>query len=354
MFAGKIEGTNRDKLLQHLHTLYFEGYWCLLRCDCLADDMSFIMNRHYSELVTMEPRNSTIAIHVITECQFQVLLPFKNEHECATGLIACILMYHNTYSTNNHQNFILKTWLHQKLTALSMTDSSCRFAEGRCNRSKYRNLKKKMNVLRRCRTDSVCHLLYQAMLCHNNGKYNQALKLAQHSKEKILAPCSMYTDELPGKECKELYERAGGDRLPVETMKRKYGVDYIRTLTVEYIPELFIECNSNISSQCIMKVIIPPLICAFFLQFLCNIKIGHLREADEALYELSLLVRYDEGHHVAEFYREISWQILGICQQMRGDDWAACQSYLMALQQEDALIKTAACIRLGTILVKYF
>ena len=40
MFEGKIEGTNRNKLLQHMRTLYGEGYRCLLRIKKLSFDLS--------------------------------------------------------------------------------------------------------------------------------------------------------------------------------------------------------------------------------------------------------------------------------------------------------------------------
>ena len=79
-----------------------------------------------------------------------------------------------------------------------------------------------------------------------------------------------------------------------------------------------------------------------------------MREADEVLYELSLLIHHDNNYHISRKLRCMSWQVLGVCQQMNGDDWAACQSYLTALQLDFLTIKVAVCVRLGTILGKYF
>ena len=45
MFAGKIEGTNRDKLIQHLVALHSEGYRCLLRCRTLSHHMWLIIHK---------------------------------------------------------------------------------------------------------------------------------------------------------------------------------------------------------------------------------------------------------------------------------------------------------------------
>ena len=126
-----------------------------------------------------------------------------------------------------------------------------------------------------------------------------------------------------------------------------------------YISELYIEIHrlTTISSNFVGSIFIPPIVFAFFLQYLCQRKLENQRNADEALYELSLLldIQHYGALHIPNGFRGISWQILGICQQMNGHDWEACRSYLTVLQQDTFdEIKMAACVRLGTLLVKYF
>ena len=352
MFEGKIDGKNQIKLLRHLRTLYCEGYMCLLRCVSLSYHMSNIVHIPYIELVVKEPNNRVIARNIIFE--YSACKPsnpsFSNKdldiHDYFTSRIRCLLMYQVIYPTNSHQRFILKFWIYETLTELSMTKSNC---SSSCNRSQYRSLTERMNMIDRCRTDSVCHFLYKAMLYHNSGLHHQALRLLQHSK-KILASESMYSCKLSEPGEARRYD------IPVETIMRKDIVNFLVIWNDQCIPELYIENHRD--NVCFTAAQFPahPLVCVFFLQYLCLRKLGRMIEAGEALYKLSLLVHYNNGPHIINqiFFRQISWQILGVCQQINGDDQAACKSYLTALQLDDTeLIKVAACVRLGTILVKY-
>ena len=211
-----------------------------------------------------------------------------------------------------------------------------------------------MYIVERCRIDSVTHFLYQAMLCYKYERYNHALRLVQQSKEKISDPVSIYWYNRNEKQTRD----ANLDNLPIETALRRHFLDGIRIKRDEkYIPELWFEVHVRETNANAAYVVMSPLVCAFFLQFLCHRKLGQPREADDALYELTLLLKYDEGQHISfDHQSPTSWQILGICQQMKGDDRAACRSYMTAQHQPggDILIKDATSIRLGTMLLKYF
>uniref|UniRef100_K1PP91 Mab-21-like nucleotidyltransferase domain-containing protein n=1 Tax=Magallana gigas TaxID=29159 RepID=K1PP91_MAGGI len=52
-----------------------------------------------------------------------------------------------------------------------------------------------------------------------------------------------------------------------------------------------------------------------------------------ALGKLQVLVHHDQGLYVFYLYRDISWEILGICQQMAGNVQAALYSYRQSLTQ---------------------
>ena len=339
MFEGKIQGTNRNKLLQHLRTLYCEGYSCLLRCQSLSPYMSCIVHRPHVKLVAKEPSNSYIARNIIIEC-FNSFRLFSYNHT-----VTNLNVYQLVSSTDSHKRFLLKTWLHMSLTRFCMNDSDHRSAGGGCNRPHYQTLTERMNIVERCRTDSLCHFLYQAILCYNHKRYNDALRLVQQSKEKISAPGSMSLCKLTQKR----YREAGGDYLPIETMLKRHFIDTIRIGDDILFPELYIESHDHGG-----QYIISPLVCAYFLEYLCHRRLGSLREASEASYELSLLLQHADGQSVCTCRRGISWQILGICQQMSGNDEASCHSYITALQEDDNQCPETTCIRLATLLAKYF
>ena len=267
-------------------------------------------------------------------------------------LIRCFMIYQNTHPTNSHQRFILKTWLHRILTEFTMLEANS-LADRRCNRSRNKRLRERMNVLEKCRTDSVMHFLYQAMLYHNAGEYKHALRLIQRLKEKISAPGSVYFfNEM--EMTTEWFRKVGGENLTIDMLKRRYLIDDIWIHHDQCIPELYIETNSRTVQSKPMRFGAPTLVCAFFLEYLCHRKLGHVREANKALDELSRLVHNDNGRYICKLLRSVSLQILGICQQTNGDVRAACQSYLRALKLDLWNVKVAASVRLGTILAMYF
>ena len=267
MFEGKTEGTNRDKLLQHLRILYCEGYSCLLRCQSLAPYMSDIVHRSDVVFVAEEQTRTVIAYNIIQECFLSIGSTTGNH--ISPNLIA----YQLVSTTNDHKRFILKTWLNCLLLESSISDSYHISNGDGSNRSNYQTLTKKMNIVDECRIDSVSHFLCQALLCYNHGRYNHALRLVQQSKEKILAPRSM----CPCNITPERYRDAGGDNLPIETMLRRHFVSSMLNQEGKDSLELYIEsrcCGKN------AQLSIPPLVRAFFLQYLCQRRLGSLREAN--------------------------------------------------------------------------
>ena len=346
MFAGKIEGRNRDKLLQHLRVLYKEGYKSLLRCQSLADGMLFIMHTKIEMVCTRILDITCIAHEIIRECYLAKSFHFVDNMSTA---IISILMYYLAFPISSHQGFVLKTWLHKLMTEVSISGSKNSFADGTCNRTYYQNLTERMNILERCRTDSVAYILYQAMLCYNNGRYNHAFRLVQISKDRISAPHAFNPYTLTRKD----YKEAGIDHLPIETVLKRHLLGTIDIQEDKCIPDLYLEIYNRERGK--RRTEIPPLVFGLFLQHLCQRKLGHLKDADEAFYELSLLVQHDDCCHIHNPVRAISLQILGICQHMSHDDRAACRSFTTALQQwPKGIFKFATCVRLGIILVKYF
>ena len=350
MFEGKIESTNRNKLQQHLRTLYCEGYRSLLRCQSLSPYMLPIMQRSDLVLVKTELNHSSIACNIIGECFLCIdLFPYDTTcNNLIAHQLACV--------TDTHKRFILKTLFNRTLTKFCMTESYHRSVGDRSNRSRYKTLTERMNMVERFRIDSVSHFLHNAMLCYNHGRYNKALRLIHQSKEKIASPGFISLCKLNYK----LYAEAWGDDFPIETMLRRHVSDSISIKNDQCIPDLYIESHgskyiqSHFSVGRYVQFSIPPLVCAYFLQYLCHRRLGCLGEATEASYELSLFLQHADGQPICTCDRGPSWQMLGICQQTSGNDEAAYHSYRRALQQDDNFYPKTTCIRLATLLTKYF
>ena len=174
--------------------------------------------------------------------------------------------------------------------------------------------------------------------------------LVQRAKSIISSPGSLYEwAEMSAKK----YREVGGEDSPVEDVLRRCFIRAVEFCSVQCLPELYIELHGGNKYYLLSPVDIHPLVFAFFLQYLCYNKLGRQTECNETLYELSILIQHDGRYH-NEINRDISWEILGICQQMNGDNPEACHSYLMALHQQHDYYWRATCIRLGTILARYF
>ena len=115
------------------------------------------------------------------------------------------------------------------------------------------------------------------------------------------------------------------------------------------IPELTLE-HQAAESHSTDYIIVPPLVFTNFMCFLCYKQLGRAQEAESTLQELSILVQHDDGYHIPESCKAVSWQILGICQEMIYNYQAAYQSYTNALQQEYCDIGQASLIRIQNVI----
>ena len=97
-----------------------------------------------------------------------------------------------------------------------------------------------------------------------------------------------------------------------------------------YISELTPEQQSGMQNY-VTFLLIPPFVLLHMLE-LCYRHVDTMR-AQAALDDLQVLVHHDQDVFVNVFLRDISWEILGICQQMTGNHQAALYSYRESLRQ---------------------
>ena len=113
----------------------------------------------------------------------------------------------------------------------------------------------------------------------------------------------------------------------------RHSVAYIIKLynDVCYINELTPEQQSSSLNK--KKILfIPPLVLLHMLEFLCCRHVDPMR-AQVALDDLQILVHHDQRLFLPTIYKDISWEILGICQHMTGNHQTALYSYTQSLRQ---------------------
>jgi hypothetical protein len=102
---------------------------------------------------------------------------------------------------------------------------------------------------------------------------------------------------------------------------------------VHYIDELLLE--KEVSEQNGQpSLYISPFVLTEMLFVLSHYRLGNRSQYVQSLTDLQTLLLYDDGRYVALNERDLSWQILGICQHVVGDLHGALHSYQESLRQE--------------------
>uniref|UniRef100_A0A8W8JG74 Mab-21-like HhH/H2TH-like domain-containing protein n=1 Tax=Magallana gigas TaxID=29159 RepID=A0A8W8JG74_MAGGI len=174
----------------------------------------------------------------------------------------------------------------------------------------------------------VSDMLYIAMYYYKTFRYRDALSVIDLTKVKLAQPYLMYRSHVD----RESYTEAVGGQSLSTKMRQAVARNIIFENTIFYINELMPEQqSSNQNNQPIL--IIPPLVLLYMLEFLCSRHVDTMR-AQKALDDLLALVHHDQGQLVPVELRDISWEILGICQQITEDLQGALFSYQQSLRQD--------------------
>ena len=340
MFAGKIHGTARASLLSSLVPLYQEGYHCLLRCPTIQNDLYTIIQNPLSVHTMLSDEESDkciIETHLISEIWNEKPL-FTTEHSEAINHLQNIehLILTNNSDLERSILHIWKIYICQNIAVL-LSDTN-RSEDNEHNQSE------RICEVEMPEMDITRHLLFKALCYYRRGDYRHTLALLQEAKMKLQHPHLVY----PWLFDEEKYRAAGGEHKPIIQMMKEVVTWPIELGTEITLPELSLEHQAadNHSSD---GILIPPLVLTNFLSFLCYHYIQRIQESRLSLQELTMLVQYDDGYHIYESMKAISWQVLGICQQMSGDRQGAYQSYSNALQQKWCHIGLASLVRIRNL-----
>jgi hypothetical protein len=169
--------------------------------------------------------------------------------------------------------------------------------------------------------------LYIAMYYYKTLRYTEALSVIKMSKVNLAHPYVMYR----GTTDTERYSEAVGGQ--TWSTKLMHAVAWVISLNnkVNVINELTMEQAVSSQNQH-LALKIPPFVVLHILEFFCY-RHNDTMKAKTALCDLQVLVHHDQGWYVDVDLRDISWQILGIYQQISGDLQAALYSYQQSLEQ---------------------
>ena len=174
---------------------------------------------------------------------------------------------------------------------------------------------------------NVSDMLFIALYYCKTFRHREALSIIEITKVKLVQPGLMYGVQV---DLQRYIEAVGGQSW--STKMRQGAVNDIKLKnSLCYITELTPEQESSLENK-LGSIMIPPFILLHMLEFLCYRHLDTVK-AQSALDDLRVLMYHDQGKLVHSLFRDVSWEILGICQQMTGNAQAALYSYHQSLEQ---------------------
>ncbi|KAK3086563.1 hypothetical protein FSP39_020295 [Pinctada imbricata] len=159
------------------------------------------------------------------------------------------------------------------------------------------------------------------------GNYKRTIEMMHYVKHKLQSQPYMYRWNLDTDIIMTLLQQG----MPHDTVIKSYIVTYVKITDLNIIEELRLECWARSDTTGSSLLIIPSLVFLNFLLILSYTRLGEKHRRIDVLDELQTLVYYDDGYHISTVCKAVSWEILGICQQICGDRHGALQSYTHAL-----------------------
>ncbi|XP_062572784.1 uncharacterized protein LOC134234753 [Saccostrea cucullata] len=327
MFRVKVTGSVQTSLLSQLYGLYSKGISCLLLSEKIRPYLSIaILNK---TLRVQTDENSIISTTKLDISLFTELSTFNQEISRIEEFAVYMKQIENMIGIR------LKSYEKVSLQCITSEVIRCiaMFLQCRINQNETRNkvfyMTKVITLLRQsCRFGCLSDILYLAMYFYRTRRYEDSLSFLHKAHASMSLPYVMYHNHVNVEMYRHYMER---NTLGTK-MRRAILQDIVIFYQYSYIDELVLE--QGMSKKHGMHILqIPPLVMLHMLFILNHHRLGDTVRSQQSLHDLQTLLLYDDGVYVPPILRDISWQILGICQQICGDYSGSLRSYRYSLQQ---------------------
>ena len=328
LFLSKVHGSVQWGLFEQLNSLYEKGLVCLLQSSTYR---SYIIDVLYNPRLSI----CTDEVRIMSECDYdreffsEVLINdslatetfdhcWKVLHTIGQMIGSPLTQYEvavlQTMTVTTLQ--ILAFKLHNLFTKKGLRQKAMYLVDGWvCNLLKFAT-----------KFGFVSDMVYIAMYYHKTSRYREAISVIELTKVKLAQPGLMYKYDV---DPERYTETVKGQSL--STKMRYVAQDIKLTNSICFISELILEQKSARQNYR-TTLIIPLFVVLHFVEFLCYRHIDTTL-AQTALKDIQVLVHNDQGLYIDYHDRDISWEILGICQQMTGNHQAALDSFQRSLIQ---------------------
>ncbi|XP_056016609.1 uncharacterized protein LOC125673972 [Ostrea edulis] len=328
MFLSNIHGRAQNRLFIRLNGFYEKGLASLLHNSSLR---SYIMNVLYNPRLSI---NCTDEYTLVSEVEFdEEIFPGVDR----IGLILPLNLFFSMKYLNTVDQLTVSPLTQYQVLMLQVLTAFILHSAAFILQNMYSNTTK--NKLMYIADRMSCHMLkltatfgcisdrlYIAMYYYKTLRYTEALSVIEMTKVNLAQPYVMHNGTVDT----ERYTEAVGGQSWSTKLRHAVACNIKLNNRINYINELMKEQMVAIQNND-STMVIPPLVVLHMLKFLCYRHIDTMR-AQTALNDLQVLVHHDQGRYVDMGLRDISWQILGICQQISGNLQAALYSYQQSLK----------------------
>ena len=337
MFLGKVHGAAQWNLFTRLHGLYEKGIKCLLKS--LSIRSCIIMDALHNPRLSVGTEEQSLISEVLIDRELFVEIYGKGAI-LLTNLNDCVEYLHTIEQfigspLTQYQILMIQTVTANTLqsSAFMLHDMYCKTNTPRCNKQVYIADKGSCYMLKlAAKFGCVSDLLYNAMYLYKTFRYHKALSVLELVKVMLAQPGLMYNYHVDKRYIDpERYTEAVGGYSWSYKMRHAVANNIILHKSICYINELQPEQQSS-SQNSRFFLNIPLFIFLHMLEFLCYRHVDP-KAAQEALGDLQVLVQHDQGVLVNRVLKDISWEILGICQHVEGKHQAALYSFVQSLKQ---------------------
>lgn len=323
MFLGKIHGHSQRKLFSKLYVLYEAGHSCLLESFSIRGLLSArLMNEiliHSSNNESSNPFVTEIFVgHSLNELRFAVdvqtslktLETIETLVSLKIGKILALVIQQSTVSIFQQIAFHLKALQYcKKSRSRRLSNNKYFYANDKLSRCL---LKLSINF------GSISDMLFNAMYYYREQNYVKATSVVQQVNIMLTQPDV------------DIWSCLNIDSLSAGILKNfVFGVPLNNT--VVYIDELVAEQKLMLKGG-VQYTVLHPLVLSNMLEFLCY-RHENTQRAEIALNELSVLMHSNDNSLVMALTRDISWHILGICQEISGNLQKALYAYTKSLNE---------------------
>ncbi|XP_061188882.1 uncharacterized protein LOC133197058 [Saccostrea echinata] len=330
MFLGKIYGKAQIKLFTRLYAMYENGVkFSVLQIESIRP---YVINVFENPTLSICTDEQTLIseiefdLELFTEIRLNDAMFILNLHHCMKYLQTVEQLIQSPLT--QFQIVMLQKRTATFLQRLAFILHNLNSTHLSTNKLMYVTYKMcRLMLIVAAHLGYVSDMLYIATYFYMTFRYKEALSLIDLTKMKLAQPHIIYNKNVQ----KERYTEAVGGQSWSTKLRRAVARDIKFDNEINYINELILEqqaCVENVMPS----LCIPPLVQLHFLEVLCCRHVDTMR-AQTALHNLQVLVHQDQEINIPSRLRDISWQILGICEQLTGNLLDALYSYQQSFKQ---------------------